>query len=223
MNRLWIGMFAFSFLIGKASVNTESVQNHQTVSEKPATSAVVIAPKNCKADKDSVYKEASKVSKDILSKLSKSSKGARKETLVREVSPYFDAKLAAKKVLKQSDYDKLVKSGHLDTFENLLMERIIDQYSDAVGKISKTTKVNLSKRQFYVIRKNEVAIGGKIKVKGSQLRLKYRLSCDTSLGKWKIYDIEIEGIGVLKNYKKQIGSAIKKHGMEKLLKVMAQD
>jgi phospholipid transport system substrate-binding protein len=66
-----------------------------------------------------------------------------------------------------------------------------------------------------VIVKSEIIQNG-----AQPIRVNYALSKRT--GKWLVFDIVIEGVSLVTNYRSQFSSVIKKNGMDTLIKRLAK-
>jgi phospholipid transport system substrate-binding protein len=66
-----------------------------------------------------------------------------------------------------------------------------------------------------VIVKTEITQSG-----GQPIRVNYALSKNS--GKWLVFDIVIEGVSLVTNYRSQFSSVIKKNGIDTLIKRLAK-
>jgi phospholipid transport system substrate-binding protein len=66
-----------------------------------------------------------------------------------------------------------------------------------------------------VLVKTEITQNG-----GQPINVNYALS--NSTGKWLVFDIVIEGVSLVTNYRSQFSSQIKKSGIEDLLKQLSE-
>ena len=178
---------------------------------KPTKVVVKVKPKSCTKKINDIYSKSKEISDLILKKLAKNSNKSRADTVMQEVSPHFDKAYAARRVMG-SHYKQLQDIGKVALFEDLLIGRILDQYADAIGMISRSTKIILSKRKVDIVSADLVEVGGRLKVKNKWLKLNYDLHCNSKVGQWQVYDISIDGISIIKNYKSQVVALIKQSG-----------
>ena len=73
----------------------------------------------------------------------------------------------------------------------------------------------MSETDEIVIVKSEIIQNG-----GQPIRVNYALSKST--GKWLVFDIVIEGVSLVTNYRSQFSSVIRKNGMDVLIKKLAE-
>ena len=139
-------------------------------------------------------------------------------------------KLAEEKILPNFDFTKVSrlvlgrawrsandeqKKGFINEFRTLLLRT----YAVALSKyknqkiIFKPTKV--AKTDKIVIVKSEVVQSG-----GQPIKVNYALAKDNE--KWLVFDIVIEGVSLVTNYRSQFSSEIRKNGLDVLIKKLAK-
>ena len=204
--------------LGNSNMNApEILEIIKPPEESPVVKVVVKPkPKTCTTNKNKIFTISSKISDLLLKELARAKGKDRREVIIKEISPYFDKKYAAKMVLNNYD-EQLKKINKLEDFENMLIERVIDQYADALGMVSKSTRIVLSKRKVDIVSKSLVDIGGKLKVKNRWLKLNYDLHCNPENGQWQVFDVTVDGVSIIRNYKSQIRALINKHGLVGML------
>jgi|TARA_B110000037_G_scaffold204608_1_gene248715 phospholipid transport system substrate-binding protein len=139
-------------------------------------------------------------------------------------------KLAEEKILPNFDFTKVSrlvlgrawrsandeqKKGFINEFRTLLLRT----YAVALSKyknqkiIFKPTKV--AKTDEIVIVKSEVVQSG-----GQPIKVNYALAKNNE--KWLVFDIVIEGVSLVTNYRSQFSSEIRKNGLDVLIKKLAK-
>ena len=139
-------------------------------------------------------------------------------------------KLAEEKILPNFDFEKVArlvlgrawrsasdeqKKGFIVEFRTLLLKTYavaLSKYQDQEIKFKPT---RMSDTDEIVIVKSEIIQGG-----AQPIRVNYALSKRT--GKWLVFDIVIEGVSLVTNYRSQFSSVIKKNGIDTLIKRLAK-
>jgi phospholipid transport system substrate-binding protein len=135
-------------------------------------------------------------------------------------------KLAEEKILPNFDFEKVArlvlgrawrsatddqKEGFIAEFRTLLLKTYavaLSKYQDQEIKFKPT---RMSDTDEIVIVKSEIIQNG-----AQPISVNYALSKRT--GKWLVFDIVIEGVSLVTNYRSQFSSVIKKNGMDTLIK-----
>ena len=139
-------------------------------------------------------------------------------------------KLAEDKILPNFDFDRISrlvlgrawrktnenqKKGFIKEFRTLLLKT----YAVALSKykdqkiVFKPTR--MSKGDEIVIVKSEIVQNG-----GQPIKVNYALSNNS--GKWLVFDIIIEGVSLVTNYRSQFSSEIKRNGIDVLIDKLAK-
>ena len=139
-------------------------------------------------------------------------------------------KLAEDKILPNFDFDRISrlvlgrawrktnenqKKGFIKEFRTLLLKT----YAVALSKykdqeiVFKPTR--MSKGDEIVIVKSEIVQNG-----GQPIKVNYALSNNS--GKWLVFDIVIEGVSLVTNYRSQFSSEIKRNGIDVLIDKLAK-
>jgi phospholipid transport system substrate-binding protein len=139
-------------------------------------------------------------------------------------------KLAEEKILPNFDFEKVArlvlgrawrsasdkqKKEFIIEFRTLLLKTYavaLSKYKDQKIEFKPT---RTSKESDIVIVKSEIIQSG-----GQPIKVNYALSKRT--GKWLVFDIVIEGVSLVTNYRSQFSSVIKKNGMDTLIKRLAK-
>ena len=139
-------------------------------------------------------------------------------------------KLAEEKILPNFDFEKVArlvlgrawrtasdeqKKEFIVEFRTLLLKTYavaLSKYKDQKIEFKPT---RMSDADEIVIVKSEIIQGG-----AQPIRVNYALSKRT--GKWLVFDIVIEGVSLVTNYRSQFSSEIKKNGMDALILKLAK-
>jgi phospholipid transport system substrate-binding protein len=141
-----------------------------------------------------------------------SSKGeARRQKVKRIVDPYFDYQEMAKRSLGPT-WGKL-NPGQRQEFVRLFSQLLEASYSDKIEKYAQRVKIdytgeildgNVAEVRTVVVRAND------------RLPLNYRLLNED--GNWKVYDVVIEGVSLVSNYRSQFSRIINESSYAELLR-----
>ena len=139
-------------------------------------------------------------------------------------------KLAEEKILPNFDFEKVARlvlgrawrSASDDQKKDFIIEfrtLLLKTYAVALSKY-KNQKIEfkptrMSDSDEIVIVKSEI-----IQSVAQPIRVNYALSKST--GKWLVFDIVIEGVSLVTNYRSQFSSVIRKNGMDTLIKRLAK-
>jgi phospholipid transport system substrate-binding protein len=135
---------------------------------------------------------------------------ARVRKINKIVSPIFDFPLMAKLALGRKHWPKLTVSQR-QKFTGLFIERLRISYRE---KISLYTNEEVLFKPA-VKKKNMVYIPMELKSKDKKIALMHKLR---KVGKrWKVYDVEIQGISILLTYRSQFDDILSKGTVEDLL------
>ncbi len=69
-----------------------------------------------------------------------------------------------------------------------------------------------------MLSKNKAEVQTKIIAKNAEIPLHYRMILRN--GSWKVYDLIIEGVSLVKNYRSQFNEILRKKSPEELLKLL---
>ena len=139
-------------------------------------------------------------------------------------------KLAEEKILPNFDFERVArlvlgrawrsasdeqKKEFIVQFRTLLLKT----YAVALSKYKNQTiefkPTRMSDTDEIVIVKTEITQSG-----GQPIRVNYALSKNS--GKWLVFDIVIEGVSLVTNYRSQFSSEIKRNGMDTLIKKLSK-
>ncbi len=158
--------------------------------------------------KEVILKKASHDEKEIIQK--------NKTMLWEEISPSFDFKEISKRVMGQ--YWKSLLDGERSEFETLFANHIKRSYTGKTNPLFGKEIVSIREKM-----SNKLA-----KVQTELLtKTDKEVSADFYLhnknGEWKIYDLVIEGVSLVNNFRSQIHSTISKGSFKGLVKIMKQN
>jgi phospholipid transport system substrate-binding protein len=157
-----------------------------------------------KSKLDAVFKVLQK--KDL-------SQQAKNSQVVEIVTPMFDFELMGKLSLGKSYWPDLSPEQR-GRFTELFVERLRQSY------LNKLTAYTDEK----IIYESPVAVKTKVHVptqlisKGKKISMLYKLY--SSNNSWKIYDVEIEGVSIIRSYRSQFNEILQKGTFEDLLQKM---
>ena len=139
-------------------------------------------------------------------------------------------KLAEEKILPNFDFERVArlvlgrawrsasdeqKKEFIVQFRTLLLKTYavaLSKYKDQTIEFKPT---RISDTDEIVIVKTEITQSG-----GQPIRVNYALSKNS--GKWLVFDIVIEGVSLVTNYRSQFSSEIKRNGMDTLIKKLSK-
>jgi len=139
-------------------------------------------------------------------------------------------KLAEEKILPNFDFEKIArlvlgrawrsaseqqKKGFITEFRTLLLKTYAVALSKYKDQEIKFKPSRTSKENDIVIVKSEIIQSG-----GQPIHVNYALSKST--GKWLVFDIVIEGVSLVTNYRSQFSSEIRRNGMDTLIKKLSK-
>ncbi len=123
-------------------------------------------------------------------------KKAQKKKVMTVIEPLFDLPLMAKLVLGKKNWPKFDKKQRKE-FTDLFIEQIKDSYFEKVDLLT-DEKIEFEKP---VWKKKKVHAPMVILSKGKRYKMLYKLYRKKK--KWRVYDVEIEGISVVKSFSSQ--------------------
>jgi phospholipid transport system substrate-binding protein len=138
---------------------------------------------------------------------------AKNSQVVEIVTPMFDFELMAKLSLGKKYWPDLSRE-QKERFTELFIERLRQSY------LNKLTAYTDEK----IIYESPVAVKKKVHVptqlisKGKKISMLYKLY--SSNNSWNIYDVEIEGVSIIRSYRSQFNEILQKGTFEDLLQKM---
>ena len=140
-------------------------------------------------------------------------KQAKCEAIEEIVTPMFDFPLMAKLSLGKKHWTALTPENK-DRFSNLFVKRLRQSY------LEKLTAYTDEK----IIYESSVAVKKKVHVptllisKGKKISMLYKLY--SSNNTWKIYDVEIQGVSIIRSYRSQFNEILQNGTFDDLLQKM---
>jgi len=136
---------------------------------------------------------------------------ARRQKVKRIVDPYFDYQEMAKRSLGPA-WGKL-SAGQRQEFVALFSQLLEASYSDKIEKYAQRVKIDYTGE----ILEGEYAEVRTVVVKANdRIPLNYRLINEG--GTWKVYDVIIEGVSLVSNYRSQFSKIIHESSYAELVK-----
>lgn len=142
---------------------------------------------------------------------------ARKGEILKIVDEYFNFHEMAKRALgrpwKEQPPEK--QKEFVELFKQLLFNSYVDKVESYTGANERFAYDEEKIEGDYALVKTRV-----LGYKDSDVRVDYRLRFDG--GTWKVYDVVVEGISLVNNYREQFSSILTNESFDSLLKRMRQ-
>ncbi len=135
---------------------------------------------------------------------------AKKKEIIEIVSPIFDFSLMAKLILGRKFWPGLVKEKK-ERFTELFVKRLKESYLENLTRYTKARIVYNAPIQV----KRKIYIPTELISKDDKISMLYKLY--KSKHNWKIYDIEIEGVSIVINYRSQVNQILSSGTIDDLL------
>ena len=168
------------------------------------------------ADDKSVAEEFIKSKLDaVFSVLQKKdlSQQAKNSEVEKIVTPMFDFELMGKLSLGKKYWPDLSPEQR-EKFTELFIERLRQSYLDKLKAYSDEKIIYESP----VAVKKKVHVPTQLISKGKKISMLYKLY--SSNNSWKIYDVEIEGVSIIRSYRSQFNEILQKGTFDDLLQKM---
>ena len=138
---------------------------------------------------------------------------AKNNEVVEIVTPMFDFALMAKLSLGRKYWPDLTQDKK-DRFTELFVKRLRKSYLD---KLTTYTDEKISYESPVAIKK-KIHIPTHLISKGKKISMLYKLYPSNNI--WKIYDIEIQGVSIIRSYRSQFREILQKGTFDDLLQRM---
>ena len=138
---------------------------------------------------------------------------ARKNEVVEIVTPMFDFKLMAKLSLGKKYWPNISRE-QKERFTELFVERLRQSYLDKLTAYTDEKIVYESP----IVDEKKVSVPTVLISKGKQISMLYKLYPDDNT--WKIYDVEIQGVSIIRSYRAQFNEILQKGTFDDLLEKM---
>jgi len=135
---------------------------------------------------------------------------AKKKEIIEIVSPIFDFSLMAKLILGRKFWPGLVKEKK-ERFTELFVKRLKESYLENLTRNTKARIVYNAPIQV----KRKIYIPTELISKDDKISMLYKLY--KSKHNWKIYDIEIEGVSLVINYRSKVNQVLSSGTIDDLL------
>ena len=135
---------------------------------------------------------------------------AKNSEIVEIVTPMFDFQLMAKLSLGRQYWPDLSKENR-ERFTELFVNRLRESYLNKLTAYTDET----------VVYEQPVKVNGKVHIptslisKGNKINMLYKFY--QSSGQWKIYDIEIQGVSIIRSYQSQFSEILRNSTFDDLL------
>ncbi len=138
---------------------------------------------------------------------------AKCDQIEKVVTPMFDFKRMAKLSLGRKHWPKLSREDQ-EKFTNLFLERLRQSY---LNKLMTYTDEKI-RYDSAVTRKKKVHVPTHLISKNKKISMLYKLY--PSDNTWKIYDVEIQGVSIIRSYRAQFNEILQKSTFDDLLRRM---
>jgi phospholipid transport system substrate-binding protein len=129
--------------------------------------------------------------------------GAKEKIIDKIISPFFDFELMSKLVLGKTHWPKLTASEQ-KKFTKLFTERLNNSYLEKIT-LYKDEKIQLATA---MPQKMGIAISMDVLSDGESVAVLYKLR--KADNRWKIYDVEIQGVSILLTYRSQFDDILRR-------------
>ena len=138
---------------------------------------------------------------------------AKNKAVVEIVTPMFDFTRMAKLSLGRKHWPNL-SPDQRETFTDLFVERLRQSY---LNKLTTYTDEKIIYESPVVVKK-KVHVPTLLISNGKKISMLYKLYPTTNT--WKIYDVEIQGVSIIRSYRAQFNEILQKGTFEDLLQKM---
>ena len=138
---------------------------------------------------------------------------AKCDQIEKVVTPMFDFKRMAKLSLGRKHWPNLSREDK-EKFTNLFLERLRQSY---LNKLMAYTDEKI-RYDSAVTRKKKVHVPTHLISKNKKISMLYKLY--PSDNTWKIYDVEIQGVSIIRSYRAQFNEILQKSTFDDLLRRM---
>ncbi len=136
----------------------------------------------------------------------------KKDKIFKIISPLFDVKIMSKLVIGKKYWPKFTKDEKVK-FMELFKKRIKMVYLD---RVSLSGDLKVEYKEAIAKGKKIIYVPSIFTVKGKDYSVVFKLW--NSKKSWKIYDIEVEGISIIRTYRSQFQDILSKGSIDDLFK-----
>ena len=139
----------------------------------------------------------------------------RRGEILDIVDKYFDFNEMAKRALGRpwKDQSPAKQQEFVKLFQNLLFNTYVDRVENYTSSNEKVVYQGQQIQGRYAIVRTTV-----MNYKNSNISVDYRLNLEN--GQWKVYDVVIEGISLINNYRSQFSSILSRNSFDQLLQLL---
>ncbi len=146
---------------------------------------------------------------------SASAEEAKKEKVILIINDIFDYTELSKRTLGRNW--NILKSTQQNEFVDLFSRLLGDVYMD---RILAYTNEEVDFIREAALSEEKVEVSSQIITGSKTIPMNYRMM--NKAGEWKVYDVVIEGVSLIKNYRSQFKEILSKKSPEGLIKIMRE-
>ena len=120
------------------------------------------------------------------------------------ISPFFDYSFIAKSVLGRFHWEKTFTPSQRDEFTDVFSRFLGNNYIRKIQEGYENEKVAFLKEE--ILNPTKAVVKTAIPRKSDQIPVDYQMRLHN--GQWKIYDVQVEGVSLLENYRSQVRSTL---------------
>lgn len=139
----------------------------------------------------------------------------RRAAVLELLEPAFDFALMAKLTLGKKHWTKL-DDAQRKKFSDLFYEQLRSSYADKISSYQGNEVVY----EEPIVRGAKAKVPTKVQLADEALDVAYKLAVRD--GVWRIYDVEVQGISIIRSYSAQYDEVIRKRGIEGLFTRMRE-
>jgi len=142
---------------------------------------------------------------------------SRRGEILNIVNKYFDFNEMAKRALGRpwKDQPPAKQQEFVKLFQNLLFNTYVDRVEGYTSSNEKIVYQNQQVEGSYAIVRTMV-----MNYQNTNVSVDYRLNLEN--GQWKVYDVVIEGISLVNNYRSQFSSILSRNSFDQLLQMLRE-
>ncbi len=176
------------------------------------TASLFMASVACATPTDDVKKAVDEVVRVVADKEMKKNESKRRQALKKSISTIFDYSEMAKRSLGKHWKDR--SAGEKKQFAELFATLLENSYA---GKIESYNNEKIIYIKEYMDDDDHAVVKSKVVTAArDEFTLDYHLFKQE--GKWMVYDVVIEGVSLVSNYRSQFNKIITANGYDKLVK-----
>ncbi len=142
----------------------------------------------------------------------------KKEKAGKITEEMFNYHLMAKLVLGRNHWPDL-STEKREKFVNLFTEVIQASYFD---KIKNVTELEVTLKEVKIEGTKKAHVNSTIQAKNEQVKVDYILYREGADAPWRVYDVVIKGVSIVKSYGSQYNDYLQNHSFQELFKTMEE-